>query len=125
MRHLALTVAFLLVVIPPAAIAQLKPKSDPNYDIKRCAPKLLGKKVTSGGKPLTIHWRKGEKRISRSPIVALEILESGDVSNIRLKRSSGVADIDKYALDWVKQMRYNRRPGCGSFDSEVGVNVDF
>jgi len=54
-----------------------------------------------------------------------EILESGEVSNIRLKRSSGIADIDAYALNSVRRMKYNSRPGCGIVDSEAGVTVDF
>jgi hypothetical protein len=104
MRHLALEAALLLAMIPQASTAQQKPKNDADYDIKRCAPKSPGKRVTSGGTPPAIHWRKGEK-LRHSPVVVLEILASGEVSDIRLKRSSGVADIDKFALDKARRMK--------------------
>lgn len=124
MRNLAIKVAVLLALIPQVSIAQQKPNEETDYDVKRCAPKFLGKKITSGGKPSTIHWRKGES-MRHSPIVALEILESGDVANIHIKRSSGVADIDSFALDKARRMKYMARPGCGTWHSEIDVTVDF
>ena len=112
-------------MIPHAATAQQKPKKEPNYDLKKCALKSLSKKVAYGGKPSSIRIRKGEKSTGYSPIVAFEILESGEVSNVRLKRSSGIADIDDNALAWIRSMKYNSRPGCGVIDSETGVTIDW
>jgi len=41
-----------------------------------------------------------------------------------LKRSSGVADIDEDALNWIQSTRYNPRPGCGVIESQASVTVD-
>ncbi len=59
------------------------------------------------------------------PLVSLEILESGEVGNVRLKHSSGFASIDKYALDWVKGTKYNNRPGCEVIETVADVTIDF
>jgi len=68
--------------------------------------------------------RKGEKATGLDPLITFQILESGEVTNVRLKRSSGVADIDEDALNWIQSTRYNRRPGCGVIESQASVTVD-
>ena len=90
------------------------------YVVKRCSPKVL----CSGRTPTRIHFRKGEKPTGLIPVVAFQILESGDAANITLKQSSGVRDKDNAALDWVKGTRYNNRPGCGTVETEMGVTID-
>jgi hypothetical protein len=96
-------------------------KGEAAYDVKKCAPKVL----SSGRTPAQIHFRVGEKPIGLIPVVAFQILESGEVVNIVLMQRSGVRDKDNAALDWVKRTRYNNRPGCGTVDSEVGLAIDF
>jgi len=59
------------------------------------------------------------------PVIAFEIMESGEVMNARLERSSGIADIDAYALSWMRSARYNKRPGCGVIESKAAVIIDF
>lgn len=42
-----------------------------------------------------------------------------------MSRSSGVADIDNYALTSIKNMRYKERPpGCGVLENQATVYVD-
>jgi hypothetical protein len=104
---------------PTTANVQIK-KSDSAYDVKRCAPKAL----SLGKTPTRIHFREGEKPTGVIPVIAFQILESGEVVNIVLKQSSGIRDKDNAALDWVKGSRYNNRPGCGTVETEVGVTID-
>ncbi len=59
------------------------------------------------------------------PVVAYQVAESGVVSDVRLKRRSGVAELDRAALGWAKALVYNRRPGCGVIESEASIAIDF
>ena len=90
--------------------------------IKRCRPKVV-KSVTPKQKPIQV--RKGEKSTRFTPIIAFDIPESGEVANARVKRSSGIRDIDEYALNWVKSIRYDSRPGCPAIQNEADVLIDF
>ena len=101
--------------------AQEKAGIGQNYDVKRCAPKLVRQARNAEGTSFKIG--KGE-RWKSSPVIALEILESGEVANAHVKRSSGVRDVDNCALNWFKGMRYNSRSGCGITESDVGVTID-
>jgi TonB family protein len=60
-----------------------------------------------------------------APVIAYKVLESGRVANVYVKRSSGVADLDAFAVSSIRTTRYNRRPGCGTLESEATVNIDF
>lgn len=97
-----------------------KPAGD--YEIQRCKPKPTQR--LRHRKSPQIHFQKGEK-YTHSPVVSCEILESGEVANVFLKRSSGVADADKYALDWVRELKYNARPECGVIETDVVVTIDW
>jgi TonB family protein len=87
-----------------------------------CKLKLLSQPAAP--KQETIHFRKGEKSSGYAPLITFEILESGEVTNARVKRSSGVSDIDALALDWARSAKYNKRPGCGVVKSRASVVVD-
>jgi hypothetical protein len=105
---------------PATKDASVKVKRNAAYDVKRCTPKVLSLSKT----PAEIHFREGEKPTGLIPVVAFQILESGEVANIVLKQSSGIRDKDNAALDWVKGTTYNNRPGCGTVETEVGVTID-
>jgi TonB family protein len=89
--------------------------------VQRCAPKAISR---TGAKFPESHFDKGEK-YRHSPVVAYEILESGEVAHAILKRSSGVAEVDKYALKWVQDLKFNKRPGCGVVESTIDITIDF
>jgi len=96
--------------------------SEATYDWNRCVLKIV-----SHGSPANtaIQVRAGEKS-TQTPVFSFEILESGEVLNAVVKRSSGVSDIDNYGLAGIRAMRYNERPpGCGIIESQAVVNVDF
>lgn len=112
-------VGLLLAAISTSA--QEQPKATQSYDVKKCAPKVIRK---APFKPGPIHFREGEK-FSSSPIISFQILESGEVANAKLKRSSGVADIDSFALRSIKGTKYISRPGCGIIESDAVITVDF
>jgi len=117
-----ITISLLLVILP-VGLAQQQRKAKPEYDVKVCTPKVTHRKPMSKPKPITVH--QGEKSAGYPPLIDFEILESGEVTNAHVKRSSGFADIDTYALNRVRAIRYNSRPGCGTIESEATVSVDF
>jgi TonB family protein len=111
----------LLLAVSTAFGAQNKTKPEGEYDVKRCRPKVVSRR---GGKSPEFHFRKGET-YRNSPVVAYEILESGEITHIVLKRSSGVAEVDDYALKCVQELKFNKRPGCGVIESNLDITVDF
>jgi len=111
----------LLVVLSVNGAAQDRTKAEQEY-VQRCTPKVISR--TGHGKSPEFHFRKGEK-YEHSPVVAYEVLESGEIAHAVLKRSSGVADLDKYALNWVRELKFNKRSGCGVVQSEFDVTIDF
>ncbi|HET9837096.1 MAG TPA: energy transducer TonB [Candidatus Angelobacter sp.] len=61
----------------------------------------------------------------QTPVVEFEILESGATANGRLKRSSGVKDLDDWAMNWTREAKYKPRPGCGVLKTTMSLTVDF
>jgi TonB family protein len=120
MRPFVITV-LLLAVFTVFGAAQDKTKPEGDYDVQRCTPKVISR---AGGKSPEFHFRKGE-RYKHSPVVAYEVLESGEIAHAILKGSSGVAEVDRYALKWVEELKFNKRPGCGVVESTVDVTIDF
>ena len=119
MRYLFIAVLLVLVSAFGAAQDKVKPRGD--YDIQRCTPKVISK---SSGKSPEFHFRKGEK-YKHSPVVAYEILESGEIAHPILKRSSGVAEVDDYALKWAQELKFSKRLGCGVIESSMDITIDF
>ena len=98
-------------------------KATAKYDIRRCSPKVVKKSpMPRGSKPFR---KAGEEPSKFPPIISYEILESGEVRNARVKRSSGFSGIDEYVLNWVQSRRYNSRPGCGVIETEEAVTIDW
>jgi hypothetical protein len=89
---------------------------------KRCNP-IFVRKPKLHGRKISVH--KGEKPTGYGPLVTFQIADSGELVNIRLKRSSGFKDIDDLALSFVKSGKYNGRPGCPVIDVEESLTVDF
>ena len=58
-------------------------------------------------------------------MVKFQINEDGTVSNTKIVRSSGVADIDKKVPAAVSSWKYAPRPGCPVIDSEMSVTIDW
>jgi len=114
-------IVLLLAVSTAFGATQDKTKPEGDYDVQRCTPKAISRR---GGKSPEIHFGKGEK-YRHSPLVAYEVLESGEIAHAVLKRSSGVAEADRYALKWVQELKFNKRPGCGVIESTVAVTIDF
>jgi TonB family protein len=119
MRFIVITV-LLLAVLAPFSYAQDKTKTEGKYDVRRCAPKLISRDRNHS----EFHFRKGETYM-HSPVVAFQILESGETANAILKRSSGAAEVDKYALKSVQGAKFNKRSGCGVIESQLDITIDF
>lgn len=93
------------------------------YDWNRCVLRLAS--FGSSGRP-PIRVRTGERFTMNAPVITFEVLESGEVRNAVVQHSSGIADVDNYALASVRTIRYHERPqGCGPVESQAVVNVDF
>jgi len=105
----------------PTVAAQEKPTADQKYDLKRCAPRVVRRAPRSKQKP--IRTRKGEKSTGFSPVIAFQILESGEVAHAYIKRSSGIADVDRYALNSIQRTKYNARSGCSVVETAATVLV--
>src|SRR4051812_28449398 len=76
--------------------------SDAMYDWKRCALMIASHGTITDG---SIRTRPGEN-YQNTPVISFEVLESGEIMNAIVSRSSGLADIDSYALIGIKSMRY-------------------
>ena len=103
--------------------AQEKAEESLQSYVKRCTPQFVKRMESS--KPEALHFRRGEKPTGFSPVISVEILESGDVAHARVKRSSGIAGEDSLALKWVQSFKYKPRSvGCGIVESNVVVTID-
>ena len=124
MPRLLISAVFVLLLLNRwAGVAQQPRKAEPKYDVKKCKPKVVSKKPVA--EPKTIQVRKGEKAASYPPVIAFEILESGEVVNARVTRSSGIADRDAYALNSIRGWKFNSRPGCGTVETEAVALIHF
>ncbi len=103
--------------------AQEKSLADQKYDVKRCTPKVVSR--ARRPKQESIHIRPAEKSTGFSPIIAYQILDTGEVTQAHIKRSSGIADIDTHALNWIRGTKFNTRSGCGVIESEASVTIDW
>ena len=110
----------LLSAISPVLLSQGSHKVGPNL-AEKCRPKVISRSSLS--RPDVIQHRKGGKATVFSPIVAFEITESGNVQKARIKRSSGIADLDAYALSWILSTKHKDRPGCGVVVSQTSVDI--
>jgi TonB family protein len=118
MPRLRLIVLYLFAA---GLAAQDHPAQSGKYDIKRCTPKV----VKHGPIPKKYKISPQDKPTGYSPLIAFEVLESGEVTNAKLKRSSGYSAFDKAALRWIAGTKYNSRPGCGVTQNEAGVSMHF
>ena len=121
MDRLAIASSILLATMMPTVAAQEKPKADLQYDVSRCRPKIVSQAPPP--KLKAIRTRKGEKSTGFSPVIDFQILESGEVAHAYVKRSSGIADVDRYALNSIQRTKYNARSGCGIVETEATVLV--
>ena len=120
MRPFVITV-LLIAVLSGLGAAQDKTEPEGEYAVQKCRPKAISR---SAGRSPEFHVRKGDT-YRNSPVVAFEILESGEVAQAVLKRSSGLAEMDNSALRWVQGLKFNRRPGCGVIESSLDIVIDF
>lgn len=60
-----------------------------------------------------------------SPIIKFMVREDGAVFNVRLIRSSGVAEIDKELVKNYSKWKFKAQPGRPVVESEVSVTIDW
>jgi hypothetical protein len=111
----------VLLLCASFGIGQDKKKPSVDDAATKCAPKYV--KRTPIPRDLKPTIKKGEKPSRYPPVVAYDVLESGEVVNARIKRSSGISSIDQYVLRWANNNRFNARPGCGTVESSAAVII--
>jgi TonB family protein len=62
------------------------------------------------------------RRGAYHPLVSFVVMERGGVSNVRIVRGSGDAEIDAWAIKSVRKWKYAAKPGCGSREQERYLN---
>lgn len=110
----------LLVLSALAPAMLMNGQSNPKSDYPpECVPRILKRgRLTRPFKFLSNEKCRG------SPVLQFEIHEDGTVSNAKLTRSSGVADIDRQSLNSVVHTRFApRKQGCGVVDSEMTLTI--
>jgi TonB family protein len=119
--------AVLMLCVGNATIALPQDKSKEKNKESKALAKLCNPSVVKHlkVKQTSIQIRKGEKSSGFTPLIAFQIAESGEVINAHVKRSSGIRDVDDYALNSIKSTKYNARPGCPVIESEASVNIDW
>jgi TonB family protein len=89
--------------------------------IARCKRKLI--KNGPSPEPKKWEWGKGEKYRDH-PVVSYTIKEDGTVTNVKLKRTSGVRKIDEYVLQSVKAQKFEAMPGCPGIETTETIIID-
>lgn len=90
--------------------------------ISKCKSRLI--KNVPPPEPKNWLWGKGET-YRGGPVISYLIEEDGRVTNVKLKRSSGVRKIDEYEMEWVKGLKYQAMPGCPGVETTEAINIDF
>lgn len=109
MNRLPTITLSLLFLAQMAGATQAPKKADLKHDLNRCSPTIVSKKPAA--KPRNVQIKQGDHY---STIVTFMVLESGDVVNARVKRTSGNRDLDASALKAIRGIKYNKRTGCGT-----------
>lgn len=95
-------------------------KTPAAYDFERCPVKII-----KNGTSAALKIPPGSV-IKNTPVVGFEVLESGTIRNAVLSRSSGLAEIDQYALETTRSIRFASRPsGCGVIAESMSLTIDF
>jgi TonB family protein len=76
-------------------------------------------------KPMPKWNQDASKVLSHYPIVSFTVGERGEVSNIKLRRSSGIREIDEWVVDSMRKWRYKPTPGCDEIESKVEFSIHF
>jgi hypothetical protein len=85
-----------------------------------CAPKLLRHPEI---KPGEIIVRPGES--FAEPVLRADIIESGEVTDIKLLSSSGLRRLDAILSAPSNQWKYAPRPLCGDVSANIVVTIDW
>ena len=111
-KRLITAIAAVMLAMAPHLGAQdkSKPASCPIVAITRPGPKFPAKIRSLAS--------------YRSPIIACRIEKTGEVTQVRIKRSSNVPEIDEAALRAIRKWKYEPVP-CGPVDVEIGFTIDF
>lgn len=117
MNRLETMTLSLLFLAQMAGATQPSKKADPKHDVNRCSPAIVSKKPAA--KPRNVQIKQGEHY---STIATFMVLESGDVVNARVRRTSGNPDLDASALKAVRGIKYNKRTGCGTRLTEAEID---
>src|SRR5260370_33900685 len=117
--------SFVLVGGVTASLPQGKPgKSTADREdlAKRCAPVIIKR---SKAKQKSVRVREGEKSTGFSPLIAFQLVESGEVINAHLKRSSRIRDIDDSALHSIQSTKSSAHACSPVIETKTTVIINF
>jgi TonB family protein len=122
----ALGVTFLILAMADHSLGQGEKKPEKSKEEKELIARCKSKLIKNGPppEPKKWEWGKGEKYRDH-PVVSYTIEEDGTVTNVKLKRASGVRKIDEYALQSVKGQRFEAMPGCHGIETTETIIIDF
>ena len=93
--------------------------------VERLPARCLHRKAMRSSYPSgPFHSPKGES-YKRSPIVKYQINEHGTVSEVKLRQSSGIQDIDRKMVGVISRWKLEPVAGCGIVETEISVTVDW
>src|SRR5579864_203938 len=117
MSYMVRFIFTLLTLLTMAMIVAAQDSREPpkKYDVKRCTPTVV--KHARRPKHLGGFAQKGEKSTGYAPLISFQVLESGEVADARVKRSSGFAHFDRYALEWIQARSTTPVQAAGSLRS--------
>lgn len=110
-----------LIMTTALAASQNPSVPEKRFDSKRCTPRVV--KQGDLPKSMGLFVQKGEKSTGYTPLISFQILESGKVANARVKRSSGFAKVDEYALESIRRTTYIARPGCVVIETTADISI--
>jgi TonB family protein len=91
--------------------------------VRPCGQELLSKGEGLSGKP-EYRMRNGET-YRGAPEFSFEVGEAGEVTKVKIVRSSGVWSVDKLVMDNIRNWKYGPSPGCQPVEVTATVSINW
>jgi TonB-like protein len=122
----ALAATLLVFAYANHSLGQGEKKPGKSKEEKELVARCKSRLIKSGPAPEPNKWEWGKDETYRGgPVISYTIEEDGNVTNVRLKRSSGVRKIDAYYLASVRGRKYQAMPGCPGIETTESMTIDF
>jgi TonB family protein len=117
---------FLIVITANPSSGPDEKKQEKTKEEKELIAACKTKLIKKDGPPEPKDWKWGKDgRYRGGPTISYTIEADGNVTNVKLKRSSGVRKIDEYELASVKRQKFKPMPGCPGVETTETIIIDF